>query len=67
MRSVALVLLFLVCPVVARPEAAPYRRTGQAARVASAPQLRERLVSGAYGACEEIVFATRTISTDPHW
>ena len=50
MRSVALVLLFLMCHV--------------AARAAPAPQLRQKLVSGA---CEEIVFATRTISTDPHW
>ena len=32
---------------------------------APAPQLRERLASGAYGAFDEIVFATRTISTDP--
>ena len=34
---------------------------------APAPQLRERLASGAYGAFDEIVFATRSISTDPHW
>ena len=40
---------------------------GTAVAAAPAPKLRERLVSGAYGACEEIVFATRTISTDPHW
>ena len=34
---------------------------------ASAPQLREQLVSGAYGAFDEILFATRSVSTDPHW
>ena len=34
---------------------------------APAPQLREKLVSGAYGVFDEIVFATRSISTDPHW
>ena len=34
---------------------------------APVPQLREKLVSGAYGVFDEIVFATRSISTDPHW
>ena len=32
-----------------------------------ATQLRERLASGAYGSFDEIVFATRSSSTDPHW
>ena len=36
-------------------------------RAAPAPQLREKLVSGAYGAFDEIVFATRSLGTDPHW
>ena len=40
---------------------------GAAVTAAPAPQLRERLVSGAYGAFDEIVFATRSVSTDPHW
>ena len=34
---------------------------------AGAVQLRERLASGAHGAFDEIVFATRSGSTDPHW
>ena len=34
---------------------------------APAPQLRDKLLSGAYGEFDEIVFATRSISTDPHW
>ena len=32
-----------------------------------AVHLRERLASGAYGSFDEIVFATRSSSTDPHW
>ena len=34
---------------------------------ASAASLRERLASGECGALDEIVFATRTVSEDPHW
>ena len=34
---------------------------------ASASRLREKLASGAYGTFDEIVFATRSLGTDPHW
>ena len=33
----------------------------------SAPTLRGKLLSGAYGAFDEVVFATRTAGADPHW
>ena len=73
MRRVALVLLFLVCHVAARAVPAPYQRAGQAARSASAPYQREGRAPArpplrqGLGACDEIIFATRTLSTDPHW
>ena len=36
-------------------------------RLSAASSLRERLASGECGALDEIVFATRTVSEDPHW
>ncbi|MGN0846566.1 MAG: hypothetical protein ACI4RA_04185 [Kiritimatiellia bacterium] len=34
---------------------------------ATVGELRDKLYAGEFGACDEIVFATRTVSADPHW